>query len=233
MNLYFLVEGRRCERKLYPAWLAVLAPGLRQVKAVSQITADSFFLISGEGYPSLLDIHLPNAIQDVENSGRFDWLVVVLDADEDSGAAREAKVRAAVDQASTPLQSARLAVVVQYRCIETWLLGNRKAFVRNPTDPQLRSYVDHHDCSVLDPEAMPPYPGWQTQVQFHHAYLKALCNERGVRYSKSQPGDTATRAYLEQLVRRVQDQPDHLCSFQTLLGFVGHWTVPATAPRPD
>lgn len=33
MNIYFLVEGKRTERKVYPAWLAYLLPELQQVNS--------------------------------------------------------------------------------------------------------------------------------------------------------------------------------------------------------
>lgn len=37
MNLYFLVEGKRTERKVYPAWLAYLLPELKQVKNYDEV----------------------------------------------------------------------------------------------------------------------------------------------------------------------------------------------------
>lgn len=49
MNVYFLVEGKRCERKLYPMWLTVVAPHLQRVESPSHATDNSFYLISGEG----------------------------------------------------------------------------------------------------------------------------------------------------------------------------------------
>jgi hypothetical protein len=223
VNLYFLVEGRQCERKLYPAWLKRLAPSLRQVKTLAEIEENNYYLISGEGWPSLVDVHLPNAIKDVEDSGRFSQLIVVVDADEDSAEDRAAEVCAAAMRADPVLRSAGLSVIVQFRCIETWLLGNRKAFVRNPVDPMLREYVDHYDCSTLDPEGLPPHHGWRTQAQFHHAYLKAVFTEKGMSYSKSRPGDAATASYLEQLIKRVRDRPAHLASFQQLIDLAGAW----------
>ncbi len=32
MNIYFLVEGKRTERKVYPAWLSYILPELKQVQ---------------------------------------------------------------------------------------------------------------------------------------------------------------------------------------------------------
>ena len=37
MNLYFLVEGRRTESKVYPRWLSYLLPEYRQVNNHTQL----------------------------------------------------------------------------------------------------------------------------------------------------------------------------------------------------
>lgn len=62
MNLYFLVEGRRTEAKVYPKWLSHLLPHFSRVERFNEVDDKNYFLISGEGNPSILDVHLPNAI---------------------------------------------------------------------------------------------------------------------------------------------------------------------------
>lgn len=37
MNIYFLVEGKRTERKVYPAWLAYLLPELQRVQSYDEV----------------------------------------------------------------------------------------------------------------------------------------------------------------------------------------------------
>lgn len=217
MNLYFLVEGKRCERKLYPAWLAQLAPHLTRVQQIQDVTTNCYYLISGEGYPSLLDVHLANAIQDVEQSGQFDLLVVVLDSDEDDWGDREEIVRKASASASPPLTQAKLVVVVQHRCLETWLLGNRRIFVRNPQSPELRRYIEHYNVCVDDPEAMPNVDTFATHAQFHHDYLRRIFQERNISYTKSRPGAAASQAYLAKLIERTEENPTHLRSFASFL----------------
>lgn len=218
MNVYFLVEGRRCERKLYPAWLSAIAPHLQKVKSPRDASSNCYYLISGEGYPSILDVRLPAAICDIEETGRFDLLVVVVDSDEETVEAREKAVIAAAERSATRLTRAKLKVVVQHRCIETWLLGNRRIFVRNPEGQELRSYVGHYDTRQLDPELMPKLAGFVNHAQFHYQYLKAIFQERKTSYTKSHPGDAATRVYLEQLIGRIKDHPNHLASFSGFLG---------------
>jgi len=53
MNLYFLVEGKQSERKIYPAWLAHILPELQRVDNCDDVNEKNYYLISGEGYPSL------------------------------------------------------------------------------------------------------------------------------------------------------------------------------------
>jgi hypothetical protein len=48
MNLYFLVEGKRTEKKVYPAWLAHLLPELQRVQNYDQVNQNNYYLFSGE-----------------------------------------------------------------------------------------------------------------------------------------------------------------------------------------
>lgn len=54
MNLYFLVEGVT-ERKLYPKWINYLLPSLTRVFSPDEAEQNNYYLISGGGFPSLLD----------------------------------------------------------------------------------------------------------------------------------------------------------------------------------
>ena len=81
MNVYFLVEGKT-ERKVYPNWLKYLAPQLKRVDFPSDVLEDSYYLISGGGFPSILDNHLVDSAADVNASGKFDYFVLALDTDE-------------------------------------------------------------------------------------------------------------------------------------------------------
>ncbi len=105
MNLYFLVEGRRTEARLYPRWLSYLLPHFSRVEYPDEASNNTFFLISGEGYPRLLDVQLPHAIQDVNDVGRYDYLIVCLDADEATVAERTAEVWCHLEEQQTNLNS--------------------------------------------------------------------------------------------------------------------------------
>lgn len=219
MNIYFLVEGRRTERKVYPRWLSHLLPGLRQVERFDAVTERNYFLFSGEGYPGLLRVHLPNAVEDVNKVGRYDYLVVCLDADEATRDQRAAEVHSALANSGRTLKAAELRVVIQNRCIETWFLGNPRIVTRAAQSPILVSYLHFYDVTTQDPETMGVFPGFRTHATFHGAYLKEAFREKNLTYTKQYPGHVCDPAYLDQLMRRVQTRPTDLASFQAFLDF--------------
>lgn len=211
MNVYLLVEGGRTEKKLYPSWLSHRLPDLTRISSPADACGSHYYLVSGGGQPSILHDHLPNAIADVERYGTFDLLVVVLDAEESTVAVRLSEVKDAVEAAPTPLRSAKLRVIVQNRCIETWLLGNRRMLRRNPHDTELREYIDFYNVSEDDPELLLRRSGFTTCAQFHHVYLRAMFRERGLTYTKRDPGEARGEPYLRELEDRSAS--GHLASF--------------------
>jgi len=44
MNVYFIVEGRRTEKKVYPAWLGHLIPELRRVNWAFEADNNNYYL---------------------------------------------------------------------------------------------------------------------------------------------------------------------------------------------
>lgn len=74
MNLYFLVEGLT-EKKVYPKWLSYLLPTFTRVDIPEDASQNNYYLISGGGFPSLLDNHLRSSLDDIEYSGNYDFLI--------------------------------------------------------------------------------------------------------------------------------------------------------------
>jgi len=64
MNLYFLVEGRRTEKKVYSAWIHHVFPHLRKAATIDEVESNHFFIISGNGYPSYYS-RIPTALEDI------------------------------------------------------------------------------------------------------------------------------------------------------------------------
>jgi len=84
MNLYFLVEGKQSERKVYPAWLDYILPELQRVESCDDVNEKNYYLISGEGYPSLIYDFIPRSIAEVNSNGKYSYFVVCLDAEKNT-----------------------------------------------------------------------------------------------------------------------------------------------------
>lgn len=214
MNLYFLVEGKQTEKKVYPAWLSVLLPRYSQVDSVDSIMHLNYYLFSGEGYPSIIGSHLGNAIKDFKSSGKIDLLVVCLDADHQSVEQRQRCVFNAASEYGLP--SEKLRVIVKESCIETWFLGNRKIVSPNPKSQNLSDLLAFYNVRVNDPELMGTQPGYRTRSLFHWQYFRLVAQDKNFSYSKQRPGHVMDAVFLKELVAR-HDSTSHLSSFGSLL----------------
>lgn len=110
-------------------------------------------------------------------------------------------------------------IIVQNRCFETWFLGNKKIYTKNPSNDPLLTYTRYYDVSANCPELMGKYPNFSTHAKFHEAYLKELFRAKNISYSKSNPGDVLQFYYLQELMKRVQNDTNHLLTFQSFIQF--------------
>ncbi len=218
MNLYFLVEGCRSEVKVYPAWLSYLLPELQRVKVYDEVNKNNYFLISGQGYPSLLDF-IPPAIEEINLTAKYNYFVICLDADEVTVNERKEEVTQFFQDHQLKLESAELIIIAQNRCIETWFLGNRRIYTKNPQNSPLLDYTRFYNVSIHDPELMEKYPGFKYHSPFHEAYLRALFQAKNIVYTKKRPGEVLKEYYLKEVLNRFLDQPEHLKSFGDFIRF--------------
>jgi len=218
MNLYFLVEGMQSERKVYPALLSHLLPELTRVQSYDEVNEKNYYLISGEGDPSLYDF-IPPSIEEINLSGKYNYFVVCLDAEENTVAQRHAEIYDFLNQEKLELKNAEIVLIVQNRCLETWLLGNRKIYSKQPQYQPLLDYTKYYNVSVDCPEKMGKYLDFNTHAQFHGAYLRALFEAKNITYSKKRPGDVLKPFYLEQLLTRIEFQPEQLTTFHHFIDF--------------
>lgn len=219
MNIYFLVEGKRTERKVYPAWLSYILPELKQVQSYDEVDKNNYYLFSGEGYPSIIYEHFPNAIEDIRLNGKYNYLVICLDAEENTANHLKQEIYDFLQAEEIQIGNTKLAIIIQNRCIETWFLGNRKIYVRNPQSSPLLEYTRYYDTSASCPELMGKYSGFNTHAQFHESYLKELFRAKNINYSKKNPGDVLKEYYLEQILKRIQEKSEDLPSFQEFINF--------------
>ena len=214
MNVYFLVEGQSTEADVYPIWLSYLIPELSRVEFFDEIETNNYYLFSSYGIPHI-ENDIVNAIKDINSVGKYKYLVICLDDDAATVSQRETKIQNILISESLEL-SASLKIIVQNRCIETWFLGNRKIYTRNPqNNPNFIKYSSYYNVCRNDPELMEkPSTHEGSIADFHVAYLRSMFLERGnMRYSKNNSKEIQKKSYLEELQNRVIDCPEHLKSF--------------------
>lgn len=212
MNLYLIVEGEETEMMLYPRWIQYFIPELTRVDNFQDVTENSYYLFSGQGIPSIYN-HVVNAIKDVNKLDKYDYLVVVLDADEITIEQRKQKVLDKINESKISLtETCVLEIIVQSRAIETWFLGNRSVYKRNPQGDKFKLYSRYYNVEINDPEQMETSFGFKRVAHFHESYLREMLKEYNVRYRKSKPGDILEDYYLEELINRTNENKDHLLS---------------------
>lgn len=240
MNFYFVFEGKT-ESIVYKEWLSVLLPQLSEVDSFDAVIENNYYYESNMGIPDCYNV-VANAIQEINEFPKYDYLVLFIDADRFT---IEEKKKEAFGTIFEKLMSSeknytykelphtcKLEVIVQRVCIETWFLGNRRFFVRNPQSELLRKYVEYFDVSSNDPEELASefiqnnegtnqIFGYSTKALFHEGYLREVFKERlkGISYQKSRPKEVQTPQYLEQIIVRTKDFSSHLSSFQEFVSF--------------
>jgi hypothetical protein len=223
MNIYFLVEGSRTEVAIYPQWLNHLKPELKRIDNPFLLNSNSsldktFYMFSGGGYPSLLDNHLVNAVNDINNIPKIDYFVICLDSEERTVEETKRSILEYMNNNHIVLTSAKLFIIVQNCCIETWLLGNRKVFSRYATNPELLKCIEYYNTKDDDPELMTSISSDYNRAQFHAYYLKLMLREKHIKYTKKKPDEVCKKHYLDELISR-NSQTNHIVSFGDFIGF--------------
>lgn len=225
MNLYFLVEGSRTEIAIYTEWLSHLHPGLTKIADPfllnrNETLDNTYYLFSGGGYPSLLDNHLVNAVNDINKIGKIDYFVICLDSENRTVEQTHNKIHNFMAENGVALATVTLEIIVHNCCIETWLLGNRRMFSRNTTHLGLLECIDTYNVKDNDPELMGSHKEGCNRAQYHLYYLKQLFDAKNenLRYSKSNPQEVCKRYYLDELISRYQET-GHIDSFGQFLSF--------------
>lgn len=220
MNLYFLVEGVT-ELKVYPQWLGHLLPELSRVQFAQDAKANHYFLMSGLGYPRLLDEELVNSVADINEWGNYDYLVLVVDADDMAVQEKADEIHQFIKDNKVDLNpKCRLQIVAHKYCMETWFLGNRKVYTRTVgKDSDFYNHAGFYDVSQHDPQLMAKPATMNGSVSiYHEKYLRTMLAEKKIRYSKTDPRGVGEKHYLEQLQNRVKETA-HLSSLSRFFNF--------------
>lgn len=220
MNIYFLVEGKT-EQKIYPQWLSHLIPALSRVNFAQDSVENNYYLISGLGYPRLLDVELANSVLEINEYENYDYLVLVIDTDNMSEQEKVDEIFQFIATNNITLNpKCSLHIIAQKFCMETWFLGNKKVYTKSVGKHSgFYPHAKFYDVSLQDPEAMnkPDEFCGSTSV-YHETYLRKMLAEKNIRYSKSNPKEVDSAHYLEQLKKRVSDT-QQLVSLKNFLNF--------------
>lgn len=222
MNIYFLVEGSQTEIKVYPQWLSYLAPKLSRVDFAHQAVDNNYYLMSGMGSPRILHVELANAVAEINELGNYNYLVLVIDADNMSEQEKIEEVEMFMANHLIALDlGCDLKIIAQNYCIETWFLGNQAVYpdvIDKNSD--FYEHAQFYNVSQQDPELMNK-PQWfinGTTSIYHEIYLRKMLAKSNIRYSKSNPKSVAEKPYLEQLRKRVTES-SHLASLKHFFDF--------------
>lgn len=223
MNLYIIVEGSQTEPQVYPAWLRILLPEYQRTTNAWDIAENNYYLFSSNGIPTIYN-HIANAIDDINSINQtqkngYDFLLVCIDTEELEKGEQEKEIKKRLK--GKKLDSAKMIVFEQQICMETWFLGNRKIFKKNPENKELAKYIDFYNVSAENPELMENFDEdeFNTKAQFHLEYLRKMFRERNMRYTKNNTLEVQTEDYLQQLIDRYQTTKD-LKTFGSWFEFV-------------
>ena len=241
MNFYFVFEGKT-EPIVYKKWLSVLLPDLIEVDSYDAVNQNNYYYESDMGVPSCYKV-AANAIQEINDFPKYNYLVLFTDADRFTVAEKKAEADKQINLElkdkpfKTLPENCKLEIIVQKVCIETWFLGNRNFFVRHPqNNPTLTQYIEYFDVSKSNPEDLASefvqdeentkdIFGYKTKALFHVGYLREIFKERSsasnksFSYHKSKPIEVQEKYYLDQLIARIEANSDHLLSFQEFIEF--------------
>ena len=171
MNIYFLVEGKT-ESKVYPVWLAYFIPELKRIKIPSDVVSNNYYLISGGGFSSILDNHLIDSIDDINTIKKYNYLILVIDTDNLSVEQKTKEVNYFINDHKLKLINCELIVIAQKVCMETWFLGNKRIYCKNPSDKQAAIYAKHYNTANDNPELMPAQTDYMGSIGNFHFDLE-------------------------------------------------------------
>jgi len=215
MNLYIVTEGM-VEKKVYKRWIPYLNTNLHPVEDIRNVENNHFYIVHANGQPNFLDVCI-KGIEDVNNKRNFDRLILVGDSESKTSEEKHEEILKAI----TPFFpcKAKVNIVIQHFCIETWALGNVQIIRKKPTNTILKSYLRMHDVRVEDPEELPEnLDEALNRAQFAEKYLRTAILDKfpGKSYHKSRPNILYEQGYFYQIKKRFEDKK-HIRSFQNFL----------------
>lgn len=217
MRYYVVVEGRSTEKEVYKKWIPHVNPTLTHALTLQDFFDNTFFIISGGGYPNYLKV-VEDSVFDVMSTNGPVRLVICVDSEDMTLIDKQRELIDIVEEARGGVYI-DYVIVVQHFCFEAWALGNEKIGPRHPKDELLKRFKSIHNVLVSDPELLPSLPSDRlNRSQFAAKYLGLLFRDKnkGISYSKSNPTYVAHPTFCEQLQKRLT-ATGHIGSFRDFL----------------
>jgi len=213
MNIYIVTEGI-CEKKVYINWIPLINTKLVYVEKLPEIKNNNFIIYSGQGYPQYYDL-IDGAIEDINNSGNIDRLVICIDSEELSYNEKYEEISEYIKDKKC---IAEIKIIIQFFCFETWALGNKKIGPHKPKTIIVKKYKEYFNVLDDDPELLPGYPPEKlNRSQFSNAYLRKLINEKGhFSYNKGNPNYVKHPNFYKEVKKR-HIETKHIMSFKFFL----------------
>lgn len=210
---YIIVEGRVTEKIVYERWLSYLNPNLQKVNFATEITNDSYFLLSGNGYPSYIE-RITLAIDEITELELDCKLAIIIDTEEMSFRDKYNEIESVISTHSENFH--QYVIIPQHFCIETWALGNKSIIRRQPISLELKECLEGYNVLRNDPEDMPNFmpTRMNTRAQCAGYYLKRAAIEKKTTYNKSKPHFITSQSYFEKIFSRANED-GHIQSFLT------------------
>ncbi len=228
MNIAFLVEGTT-ELRLYPKWIQYFSktPLTECTTGYQDVVANQFTIFNVEGLFNMRR-GIQAAITDIRSNPVFDYLVVVVDADDNNITTSTVLIQDIISHPDTlPLPAnCQLQIMVQQVCIETWFIGHSDHFLaaKFSGDRGIRQAMSEYDALHQDPELMPNQRASTVHSigAYHADFLRKMLNgaNRNWRYGKTTAHLLIDMPYLQRLEQRLIETPTHLQSFSNMILFL-------------
>jgi hypothetical protein len=228
MNIAFLVEGTT-ELRLYPKWINYFSktPLVECTTGYQDVVANPFTIFNVEGIGKMKK-EMEAAIKDLQNNPVFDYLVVVVDADDNNTTASTVLIQAILSDPDMPTLpvNCQLKIIVQQVCIETWFIGHSEHFLaaKSCGDRGIRHSMSEYDALNQDPALMPNQRAATVHSigAYHADFLRKMLNgaNRNWRYGKTTAHLLIDLPYLQRLEQRLIETPTHLQSFSNMILFL-------------
>lgn len=222
MNFYMLVEGNKTEIEFYPKLFQYYKPEYSEVKYLSDIKQNNYYMFPGGGMPDIKNRIKP-ALLDIlkfNNQDLFhiNYLVIVIDGDRfDKLSSAKQSINDVLKKQQDLIAGIKPLLIIQNKCIESWFLANKNLF---PTsyDNEFAKLVSIYDIRTSDPEYLPKIDNMSYGKSAKY-YLRKMLKQSGRYYSESYLDDVLQKNCIQTIEKQCREI-GYIQSFKSVLDFI-------------